>query len=147
MGNSYINVNVYVFFHTKSTGCTIQEKDLIRVFDYIGGIIRAMEGHSYKVGGRPDHIHLLASLPKKMNVPDFVRTIKANSSRWIKELSPYYQGFMWQEGYGVFSVSESDKDVIIKYIENQKLRHEKQTASEEFDRFLNKMGFTSTRLH
>ncbi len=138
MGHSFINVNVHVIFHTKQHSCTIKEEHLHRVFQYIAGAVRAISGHVYAVGGRPDHIHILSTLPTTTCLSDFVRNIKANSSKWIKSVDTEYKDFAWQEGYGAFSVSESGKKSVIGYITNQKIHHRKYTAQEEFQLFLEK---------
>lgn len=142
MGNSYINTNVHIIFHAKNT-CSIKEEDLPQIFQYIGGIIRSMSSVPYMVGGRPDHMHILATLPCTMTLADFVRTIKAGASKWIKGIDSDYKGFVWQEGYGAFSVSQSNVDIVIKYILNQKEHHKRLTTQEEFQQFLRKHGFFS----
>ena len=38
--------------------------------------------------------------------------------------APGYEGFRWQEGYGVFSVSRSHVKRVKAYVEGQKQRHE-----------------------
>ena len=92
------------------------------------------------MGGRPDHIHILTTLPLTKSVSDFVREIKANTSRWIKGIDTKYHHFAWQEGYGVFSVSESNKASVINYILNQEEHHRQYSAQEEFNIFLCKHG-------
>ena len=89
--------------------------DLPRIFQYVGGIIKRMDGIPYAVGGVQNHIHILASLPKSMALTDFVRVIKSNSSKWIKQLDTHYTEFAWQDGYGAFSVSPSLLDKTIQY--------------------------------
>ena len=119
MGNSLINVRLHIIFHVKSTGCEMRSEHLPRIFRFIGGIIRAMGGKAYTIGGMPDHVHILTSLPVTVSLAAFVRNIKSNSSRWIKGLEMCYKRFSWQEGYGAFSVSESMKEAVIAYIDNQ----------------------------
>lgn len=143
MGRSYINVYIHIIFHTKCYGTMMKEEDLPQIFRYIGGIIRALSGCAYMVGGCPDHIHILTSLPHASRISDFVRDIKANTSKWIKSLHQDYKEFSWQEGYGVFSVSESNKESVIKYIEKQKEHHKYRSAREEFTHFLEKNGFST----
>ncbi|MBE6436477.1 MAG: transposase, partial [Akkermansiaceae bacterium] len=75
-----------------------------------------------------------------ISISDFVRAIKANSSRWIKGINPRYKNFSWQAGYGAFSVSESIKESVTSYILNQKEHHKKVSAYDEFMRFLEKNG-------
>ena len=144
MGHTFANINVHIIFHTKSTGCVMQEKDLTTIFHYVGGLIRSFSGTAYMIGVRPDHLHILTSLPLAMSLSEFVRTIKANTSRWIKELSPEYKDFLWQAGYGAFSVSESNKEHVIDYIRKQKEHHRGYSAQEEFRIFLNKHGITAS---
>ena len=140
MAHTYTNINLHIIFHTKSTGCTIREEHLPRMFQYIRGVIQNMAGCTYMVGGRPDHIHILLSLPVTLCVSDLVRTIKSNTSRWIKDICPEYETFSWQEGYGAFSVSESNKSAVINYIAHQHEHHRKYSASEEFHLFLQRHG-------
>ena len=118
----------------------MREEDLSHIFAYIGGIIKGIGGLPVEVGGRPDHVHILTSLPKTMSLADFVRAIKANSSKWIKNLSDNYAQFAWQEGYGAFSVSASLSDKTVSYIRGQEEHHKKQSFEEEYRLFLEAYG-------
>ena len=80
----------------------INEKDLPEIFRYIGGVIHSMSGVAHMVGGRPDHVHILSTLPISLSLGDFIRSIKSNSSRWIKSLNAVYHGFAWQRGTVLF---------------------------------------------
>lgn len=64
--------------------------------------------------------------------------IKKQSSKWVKEISPSHSNFYWQEGYCIFSVNPSEKDIVINYIRNQKEHHRKRTFKEELIAFLKK---------
>jgi putative transposase len=46
--------------------------------------------------------------------------------------------FSWQEGYGAFSYSKSQKENVINYILNQKEHHQKQSFKNEYIGFLKK---------
>ena len=140
MASTLVKINVHIVFHVKSTGKSIREEDLERVFSYIGGTIRSLDGAPIQIGGMPDHIHILTSLPKTMSLADFVRTIKSKSSKWIKALDESYQSFAWQEGYGAFSVSSSLLNKTIKYIQGQEEHHRKRTFIEEYKLFLEAYG-------
>ena len=136
MGNSLVKIDVHLIFHIKSTGIKMRECDLNEIFAYVGGIIKGVNGLPIEIGGRPDHIHILASLPKTMSLSEFVRVIKSNSSKWIKGLDERYKLFEWQEGYGAFSISSSLLDKTIQYIRMQEEHHKKRNAKEEFKLFL-----------
>ncbi len=116
----------------------MKEEDLPEIFQYIGGMIRVLDGYAFMVGGRPDHIHILTSLPTSLSVSDFVGKMKSNTSRWLKGLGSKYSTFSWQEGYGAFSVSESHREKVIRYILNQKQHHRNRSAHEEFFHFMEK---------
>ena len=91
MRDTYSNIYLHIIFHIKDSNIPIEESDLPEVYRYIGGVIRTNSGTPYVVGGRPDHIHILASLPLTVSLSDYVRAIKANTSRWIKGLHPRYK--------------------------------------------------------
>ena len=69
-----------------------------------------------------------------MSVSTFVEKIKSTSSGWIKRT--HVPDFAWQNGYGAFSVSESMKTKVIRYITNQDEHHKTVTFQEELRAFL-----------
>ena len=93
--------------HTRHRAPTLDGNLLPRLFQYIGGILRAEGGTLVAAGGVPDHVHLLSSLSRETSLADTLRLIKSNSSRWIHETDPDRSGFAWQSGYGAFAVSYS----------------------------------------
>ncbi len=107
-------------FHVKSSSITMRDEDLPRIFSYIAGIAKGIGSTPFIVGGVNDHVHVLSSLPKTMSIVDFVRTIKTESSKWIKTLDSSYAPFAWQDGYGAFSVSPSVLPKTVEYIKNQR---------------------------
>ena len=42
----------------------------------------------------------------------------------------------WQEGYGAFTYSIKERDMIINYVKNQKEHHKRETFYDEFKRLL-----------
>jgi REP element-mobilizing transposase RayT len=88
------------------------------------------------IGGVPDHIHILAPLPKSRSVAEFVKIIKSESSKWIKSLDTYYSLFAWQDGYGAFSVSQSILEATKNYILNQEEHHRMHSFEEEYKALL-----------
>ena len=140
MASALVKIDVHLVFHVKSSGVKLKDADLNPLFAYIAGIIKSNDGLPIEIGGMPDHIHILCSLPKTMTLTDFVRAIKANSSKWIKTQNECYKAFAWQEGYGAFSVSPSLKDKTAKYIRSQAEHHKKRSYEEEYKLFLDAYG-------
>ena len=118
----------------------MRDEDLNRVFEYIGGIIRSEGSIPFAVGGVADHIHILTTLPKTVAMSDFVRVVKAKSSKWLKMVDAYYEPFQWQEGYGAFSYGKSQISNVINYINNQEEHHKKISFMDEYKKFLELYG-------
>jgi REP element-mobilizing transposase RayT len=78
-----------------------------RLYEYLGGLVRAEGRMLLAAGGMPDHVHLLARLGQAKSVADVLRVVKTNSSRWVHETFPAAAGFGWQTGYGAFPVGQS----------------------------------------
>lgn len=108
--------------------------------EFIGGIIREIGGTSHRVGGVSDHIHIVCLLPPKVSVSGAVRSIKANSSRWIRGLSPKLNIFAWQAGYSAFTISQSRLGDVIRYVANQEGHHRKMSFREELSGLLKEHG-------
>ena len=140
MSSSLVKIDVHLMFHVKSNGVTMRSQDLPRIFSYIAGIAKGVGSTSFTVGGVNDHVHVLASLPKSMSILEFVRTIKSESSMWIKSHDPYYRQFAWQDGYGAFSVSPSVLPKTVEYIENQPRHHERRSFNDEYRTLLEASG-------
>ena len=49
-------------------------------------------------------------------------------------LFPDFEG--WQDGYGAFTYSVREKNMIINYVKNQKEHHKRETFYDEFKRLL-----------
>jgi len=110
---------------------------------YLGGICRNLESVPVKMGGTCDHVHALFILSKGMALTELVKTLKANSSAWVKDqakrfYNPMLEKFQWQGGYGAFSVSESQLEVVRQYIADQQEHHREITFREEYLALLKK---------
>ena len=140
MASTLVKINIHLIFHVKSTGVKMRNDDLERIFPYIAGIIKGIGGLPIAVGGMPDHVHILTSLPKTMALADFVRAIKADSSKWLKSVDVAYNHFAWQEGYGAFSVSPSLLDKTKRYVLSQEEHHKHRSFKEEYKMFLDAYG-------
>ena len=99
------------------------------LYKYLGGIVRNHRGKAIEINGMPDHVHLLVRLQPVEAIADFLRELKASSSKRAKGKAP---SFGWQRRYAAFSVSESVSDAVRRYIQNQKEHHKKQTFEEEY---------------
>lgn len=136
MSQSLCKIYLHIVFHTKTTSPTIETEHLERVHSYVGQLVNTTGCQVLRVGGIENHIHALIMFSKTETVAHVVEEMKRNSSRWIKTLSPKYEKFAWQGGYGAFSVSQSQVDRVMNYIENQAEHHKKQNFRDEYLGFL-----------
>jgi REP element-mobilizing transposase RayT len=121
-------------FSTKYRKRLIAEKIEEPLYEYIGGIIRKLNGRLVEIGGAEDHIHILCFLPASKSVSDCVRDIKANSSKWLNEShrSKWATKFQWQAGFGAFTVSYSQIESVQVYVQNQKTHHATKSFRDEY---------------
>jgi len=129
MPHSYISSIFHVVFSTKQRMQLIRGDRQSRLWNYLAGIACNHGMQMLAVGGTQDHVHMLVVLPSDMALSDAVRTLKANSSRWMRETSP---SFAWQQGYGAFSVSPSQLERVKQYIANQPAHHQTRSFEQEF---------------
>jgi putative transposase len=128
--SSYSALYYHLIWSTKHRHPLIASEWQERLYAYTGGVVRNLPGCKLLVaGGIEDHVHLLCSLSRDSNVQDVVRTIKTNTSKWIREaLLP---GFHWQDGYAAFTVSYTALASVEHYIRNQREHHRVKTFEEE----------------
>jgi putative transposase len=136
MPQSFVCLNCHIVFSTKNREPLLMPDWTSRLYEYIGGTLRAKGSVLTAAGGMPEHVHLLVSLGKQAAVADVVRDVKSNSSRWIHETIASLTGFAWQAGYGAFSVSRSNVDEVKRYIAAQHEHHRVRSFQEEFLEFL-----------
>lgn len=101
-----------------------------RLHAFIGGIIREQRGVALCVGGVSDHVHLLVGWRTNAAIADLVRHVKTRSSRWMHEQG--VKSFAWQEGYAVFSVSQSMVAQVHRYVQNQRAHHARRDFKSEY---------------
>jgi putative transposase len=125
MPGTYSQILLHIVYSTKYRKPWITAEIAERLYPYIGGIIRAEKGALYEIGGIEDHVHLYLRWRPDESISNLMRTVKARSSKWIHEQFPALSDFGWQDGYGVFTVSKSQEEIVKKYIRGQKEHHQK----------------------
>jgi len=94
-----------------------------KTFAYMAGIAKNLEGFALEISGWIDHVHLLVRIPAKIAVSDFVGRLKASPSKQVNESGRVTEKFGWQDGFGAFTVSVSQKDRVAQCIRNQVEHH------------------------
>ena len=84
-------------------------------------------------------MHLLIGLRATHRLADVLRDLKAVSSGWVHD-EIGARGFAWQEGYGAFTVSASQRGAVRRYIEKQAEHHRTRTFRDEYLELLRRSG-------
>lgn len=137
MAHKYPNLLIHLVFSTKESANLIPNELLPRLWKYFAGIGRNHGTPVLAAGGTSNHSHLLIALPSDMTPAKAVQVLKANSSRWIRQ---HGIAFTWQEGYGAFSVSSSNKAAVVDYIDHQAEHHRGRSYETEFEAMVRKSG-------
>lgn len=137
---SFTQLTYHIVFATKYRRPTITKSIQERLYEYIGGTLRAKKSELIEIGGVQDHVHILARLSPLIAVSDLVRDVKANSSKWMNELDEMRGSFEWQKGYSAFTVSYSQIETVSNYIRHQEEHHRTLTFQDEYIAFLKRHG-------
>jgi len=86
-----------------------------------------------------DHVHIFLSLHPTIALSDFMREMKAETSKMLKRTAGFEKFAAWSEGYAALSYHLKDKEMIINYIKNQREHHKTISFRDEYVAFLNEM--------
>jgi REP element-mobilizing transposase RayT len=141
MPQSLANVLVHIVFSTKRRYAFLTDKHVRdEMHSYLGGTCNELKCQVLTVGGVADHVHILCVLSRNITIAKLVGDVKRSSSKWIKSKGRMLTKFAWQNGYGVFSVAQSDVDRVREYIAGQEEHHRKKTFQDEYRSFLKEYG-------
>ena len=138
MPGTYSQIYIQYVFAVKGRANLLHDDWRDELFKYISGIVTGKGQKAIIVNGYKDHVHVFVGLKPSMKISDLIRDIKNNSSNFINSNNWIKGKFSWQEGYGVFTYSQSHIDNVYNYILNQESHHAKKTFREEYIDFLKK---------
>ena len=97
----------------------------------VRGFAEQMKTEVVELNVQPDHVHILAMVPPKISISDFVGTMKGrtairvfNKFRDLKQ-KPYWGNHFWSKGYCVDTVG-LDEEMIRKYVRYQEKIEQRQ---------------------
>jgi REP element-mobilizing transposase RayT len=131
MAHTLTKLVYHCVFSTKRRRLLLSDPISERLNGYLARVASRKHMHLIRADGMRDHRHLLLQVGPAMTLADAVGKLKANSSRWIKQTFPRVRDFAWQTGYAAFSVSPSNIDAVVSYLDEQKRHHARRTFDEE----------------
>ncbi len=137
MAQSLAKILLHVVFSTKERRPFLKDVALREeLHRYLGGILTNLDCQPLIIGGVEDHVHLLFVHSRTATVADVVKELKRGSTLWLKTKAPSLSDFVWQSGYGVFSIGQSQVEDVCAYIAGQEEHHRKISFQDEFRRLL-----------
>lgn len=138
---SAVTAIYHIVINTKGREMTLPLASSDDLYRYIARVIQSHDSIPFAVNGIENHIHLLIQLHPSVCLSDLVRDIKLSTSQWIKQnrdLFPQFAG--WGREYGAFTYALRDKEMVIKYIQNQREHHQRETFENEYRKHLEHAG-------
>ncbi len=136
MPQSLAKILVHLVYSTKNRERILTEDIREELHRYTAGILKNYESPAILINSVEDHIHILFSQSRNYTLADLVEQVKKGSSKWIKTRGRAFARFHWQNGYGAFSVSQSNVKKVTAYIQRQQEHHKRQSFQDEFRAFL-----------
>ena len=78
---SYVSSYFHCVFSTKERRPLISTGLRERLWPFLGGIARQNGMKAIEIGGMPDHVHILLSLPSTLSIAKAIQLIKGGSSK------------------------------------------------------------------
>ena len=138
---AYTKLIYHIVWRVKEGSYPISPAHDRELYAYIYGYCNNHGCKVYRINGMPDHIHILLSVPPTIAIADFMHDLKISSSNFMKNRRDLFPEFIgWAASYGVFTVSESQRDTVYHYILGQKEHHKEVSFREEYMEFLKENG-------
>ena len=81
-----------------------------------------------------DHVHLLAMIQHNITPKSIVEDLKEKISKYLNCELAMQNPPIWNEGYGIVSVSKSHVDIVTEYLVDHKTRHRKGKINTTLER-------------
>jgi len=132
----YWDCNYHIVWATKYRQPLLTDAIEKLVFHAISEMTVKLRCRLLAINGTVDHIHIAVTMPPSMAVAVWVGKVKGESSHLVNSTYPQLDPpFQWQEGYGVRTFSDSDRQAVLNYIARQKEHHAANQIITHFERF------------
>ncbi len=97
MSQSLARVIIHITFSTKRRTPWLTDRAVCNaLYEYIGGILKALDSKAIRINGVEDHVHIVCLLSRNHALKKIIEKVKTAS--WIKTKVPRYRSFYWQTG-------------------------------------------------
>lgn len=127
----------HLVWATKNRAAIIDANVEKHLYPYLHNKCKELGMQLYAADGWFDHTHIVTSIPPKLAklaVASAVKNLKGASSHYLNHTVRLPDHFVWQRGYGVFTLGESQLARAIAYVQRQKEHHRQQTTNAWLER-------------
>ncbi len=133
MSRNNLQLYIHLVFITKNRDFMIIKGLEAQLHTFLWEKAKELEVTPMMINGMPDHVHVLLKIPATITVSYIAQQLKGTSSRILNEISGNQELFEWSRGYGAFTVSKKDVNMITQYIKNQKEHHKTGDLKQDFE--------------
>lgn len=131
MSQSVAKLLVHLVYSTKNRALLLPHEPYEPLHKYAHGIFEEQKCHLIEMNNVADHVHILFDLHRTKALAEVVMHVKKGTSRWLKEQGPEFKSFDCQDGYGGFSIGQSQRPAVVKYLRGQQDHHLRRTYQDE----------------
>jgi len=136
MSKEFISCLMHVVIGTHGQKNFLTSEIRGQLFSYLSAVAKSKGINLVALGGTENHVHLLIALPAKLSVESAITALKQSSAIWLKQNFEPLISFTWASGFAAYSISRSQLDSTLLFIQNQEQYHWKKSFPEEYLEFL-----------
>lgn len=136
---SHTVLTYHLVFGTRGRCRTIFMEHERELYKVIHDFAKARGCRVWRIGGMPDHVHILCDIPPTIAVSNFIKILKSETSKFMRANPhfPCWEG--WAESFGAFTIDSDSRQRCLKYIMNQREHHGSRSFENEY-RYLLRMA-------
>lgn len=138
---SYSKIWVHAVWATKNREPVLKPDFLKQVCTHIYSNAKEKGIYIDRINGYDEHIHVLMLLKNENSISKQMQLLKGESAFWINKIKLTKHKLEWVDKYFAASVSDSKIDAVRAYIDNQQDHHQKQSFLDEYQYFLQSLGY------
>ncbi len=136
MSNQFVSCLLHVVMGTSRQRSLLSGDARTQLSAYLAAVAKTKGMKLVTLGGIENHIHLLVALPLKLSVESAIVPLQQSSATFLRQNFDFLRSFSWAPGFAAFSISRSQLDSTMAYIQNQEQIHAKKSFHDEYIEFL-----------
>nr|NIT99679.1 transposase [Nitrosopumilaceae archaeon]NIU86066.1 transposase [Nitrosopumilaceae archaeon]NIV64821.1 transposase [Nitrosopumilaceae archaeon]NIX60282.1 transposase [Nitrosopumilaceae archaeon] len=97
MADTYTQIYIQFVFAVQNRASLIRPEWEGELYKYITGIVQNKSHKMIEINGMPDHLHMFVGFRLVDHISEFIKVVKGESSKWIKDRGLIHGRFNWQK--------------------------------------------------